>query len=201
MGIAGTLPSRYLIIFKKSILVALASLKIENYKLKIENCQTMSINQLVEKHQYYLIQKANHIAPNKLEAEDLVQDAILRIIEQQDKFDASRSFKAWSVQLMRNLYINQYNRRKRYRVYAKLPEEISPYLSQAQNEGEENLYVEFLQQSIKELKKPHRKAFQLFFEGYNQKEIAAQFNLPVGTVKYHIFMAKQALKNVVRQND
>jgi len=157
----------------------------------------MSINQLVEKHQYYLIQKANHIAPSKLEAEELVQDAILRIIEQQDKFDASRSFKAWSVQLMRNLYINQYNRRKRYRVYAKLPEEISPYLSQAQNEGEENLYVEFLQQSIKELKKPHRKAFQLFFEGYNQKEIAARFNLPVGTVKYHIFMAKKELRQVV----
>ncbi|MFK7983508.1 MAG: RNA polymerase sigma factor [Saprospiraceae bacterium] len=168
--------------------------------MKIENYQVMRINQLVQKHQQYLIQKANQIATNQIEAEDLVQDAILRIIEQQDKFDATRSFKAWSVQLMRNLYINQYNRRKRYRVYAKLPEEMTPFLSESQNEGEENLYIEFLQQSIKKLKKPHRKAFQLFFEGYNQKEIAARFKLPVGTVKYHIFMAKKELQRIIKND-
>ncbi len=178
MGIISTLPNRSLI---------------------IENCQVMCINQLVQKHQHYLIQKANHIAPNKSEAEDLVQDAILRIIEQQDKFDATRSFKAWSLQLMRNLYINQYNRRKRYQVYAKLPEEMTPFLSDTQNKGEENLYVEFLQQSIKKLKKPHRTAFQLFFEGYDQKEIADRFKLPLGTVKYHIFMAKKELQNIIKQ--
>ncbi len=161
----------------------------------------MSINQLVQKHQHYLIQKANHIAPNKLEAEDLVQDAILRIIEQQDKFDTSRSFKAWSVQLMRNLYINQYNRRKRYRVYAKLPEEMTPLLSCVQNEGEGNLYLEFLNKAIKKLKRPHRKAFQLFFEGYDQREIAARFKIPVGTVKYHIFMAKQELRSIIKSDN
>jgi len=171
-----------------------------NSKLKIENYQVMSIHQLVQKHQYYLIQKANHIAPNKLAAEELVQDAVLRIIEQQDKFDMTRSFKAWSVQLMRNLYINQYNRRKRYRVYAKLPEEIAPFLSVVQNEGEANLYVEFLNQAIKKLKKPHRKAFQLFFEGYNQQEIAVRFKIPVGTVKYHIFMAKKELQAAIKKD-
>ena len=157
----------------------------------------MSINQLVEKHQHYLVKKANHIAPSKLEAEDLVQDAILRIIEQKDKFDRSRSFKAWSLQLMRNLYINQYNRRKRYRVYAKPTEEISPYLSTVKNDGAVNLQLEFLQQSIQQLKKPHRKAFQLFFEGYDQKEIADRFQIPVGTVKYHIFMAKKELQQLI----
>ena len=160
----------------------------------------MSINQLVQKYQHYLIKKASHIATNKEEAKDLVQDAILRIIEQGDKYDASRSFKAWSLQVMRNLYINQYNRRKRYRVYAKLPEELTPFLSAVQNEGEGNLYLEFLHQTIQQLKKPHRKAFQLFFEGYEQKEIANRFKIPIGTVKYHIFMAKQELQAVIRKD-
>jgi len=160
----------------------------------------MGINQLVQKHEPYLLQKANHIATNREEAKDLVQDAILRIIEQQDKYDATRSFKAWSVQVMRNLYINQYNRRKRYRVYAKLPEEMTPLLTDSQNEGEENLYLEFLNKAIKQLKRPHRKAFQLFFEGYDQKEIAHQFKIPIGTVKYHIFMAKKELKAIIRND-
>ena len=160
----------------------------------------MSINQLVQKHEHYLLQKANHIATNREEAKDLVQDAILRIIEQEDKYDSTRSFKAWSLQVMRNLYINQYNRRKRYRVYAKLPEEMTPLLSDAQNEGEGNLYIEFLNTAIKQLKRPHRKAFQLFFEGYEQKEIAARFQIPIGTVKYHIFMAKKELQAVVKSD-
>ncbi|MEM1123145.1 MAG: RNA polymerase sigma factor [Bacteroidota bacterium] len=160
----------------------------------------MCINQLVQKHEGYLLQKANHIAPDQEAAKDLVQDAVLRIIEQADKYDATRSFKAWSLQVMRNLYINQYNRRKRYRVYAKLPEEITPFLSESQNEGEENLYVEFLNKAIKQLKSPHRKAFQLFFEGYEQKEIAERFQIPVGTVKYHIFMAKKELQTIIKKD-
>lgn len=160
----------------------------------------MSINQLVQKHAHYLRQKANHITTNQEEAKDLVQDAILRIMEQQDKFDHNRSFKAWSLQLMRNLYINQYNRRKRYRVYAKLPEEITPFLAETQNAGEGNLYLEFLNKAIKQLKRPHRKAFQLFFEGYDQKEIAERFKIPLGTVKYHIFMAKKELQRVIKND-
>lgn len=160
----------------------------------------MSINQLLQKHEPYLLQKANHIATNREEAKDLVQDAILRIIEQQDKYDKSRSFKAWSLQVMRNLYINQYNRRKRYRVFAKLPEEMTPLLTDSQNEGEENLYLEFLNKAIKKLKRPHRKAFQLFFEGYEQKEIAHQFKIPIGTVKYHIHMAKKELQNIIKKD-
>lgn len=160
----------------------------------------MRIHQLVQKHEHYLMQKANHIATNREEAKDLVQDAILRIIEQEEKYDSSRSFKAWSLQLMRNLYINQYNRRKRYRVYAKLPEEMTPLLTAAQNAGEGNLYLEFLHTAIKELKKPHRKAFQLFFEGYDQKEIAKRFQIPLGTVKYHIFMAKKELQRTIKND-
>lgn len=160
----------------------------------------MSINHLVQQHQRYLFQKANHIATSKEEAEDLVQDAILRMIEQKDKYDPNRNFKAWSLQVMRNLYINQYNRRKRYRVFATETDELVPLLTESQNEGEGNLYLEFLNAAIRRLKKPHRKAFQLFFEGYEQKEIAAQFNIPVGTVKYHIFLAKKELQSLVKKD-
>ena len=160
----------------------------------------MSFNQLVQKHQSYLMQKANHIATSKEEAEDLVQDAILRMIEQQEKYDSTRNFKAWSIQVMRNLYINQYNRRKRYRVFATETTDLIPLLEESQNEGEGNLYLEFLNSAIRQLKKPHRKAFQLFFEGYEQKEIAAQFKIPVGTVKYHIFLAKKELQSLVRKD-
>ena len=159
----------------------------------------MSINQLVQKHQGYLFKKANHIATNEEEAKDLAQDAIVRIIEQANKYDENRNFKAWSLQVMRNLYINQYNRRKRYRVFAKPTSEIMPLVANTKNAGESNLNVAFLNTAISHLKRPHRKAFQLFYEGYEQKEIADRFKIPVGTVKYHIYMAKKELQSIVRK--
>lgn len=130
---------------------------------------TLHINQLIQEHQVFLKQRAKHLATNAEEAQELLQDANVRLLEQADKFDSTRNFKAWSFQVMRNLYINQYNRRKRYRVYSRDTEELVPILHKSKNEGEENLYLAFLHHSINELKKPHQKAFKLFFEGYDQK--------------------------------
>ena len=153
-----------------------------------------TINTLIQKYQVYLLKRAKHFVQSKQEAEDLFQDTIVRIIEQQDKYDSKRSFKAWSTQLMKNLYINQYNRRKRYRVIPSILEDTPTLLINSYNEAEENLAVEYLQLAIAKLAKPHRKAFQLFYEGYQQKEIAKKFKLPLGTVKYHIYMAKKELQ-------
>lgn len=66
------------------------------------------------------------------------------------------------------------------------------------NEGEGNLGLAFIENAITGLKKPHKNAFQLFFQGYDQKEIAQQFQIPVGTVKYHIFEARRVLKSIVK---
>ena len=153
-----------------------------------------TINTLIQKYLVHLSKRANQLVKSNQEAEDLLQDTIVRIIEQQDKYDPNRSFKAWSTQVMKNLYINQYNRRKRYRVMPCVLEDSSNILGNSYNEAEENLAIEYLQLAIAQLAKPHRKAFQLFFEGYQQKEIAKKFKLPLGTVKYHIYMAKKELR-------
>ena len=157
----------------------------------------VTINKLIQKHQAYLYTRAKYLTATNEEAKDLLQDAIVRIIEQQDKYDVSRSFKAWSTQVIRNLYINQYNRRKRYQVFPFPVKELDSLLKNTWNEAEGNLAVESLQLAIDQLALPHQKAFRLFFEGYPQKEIADQFQLPIGTVKYHIFMAKKELQRRV----
>jgi len=155
------------------------------------------INQLICQNQQFLVNRAKKIATSREEALDLVQDTILRILEQEAKFDRNLNFRTWSAQVMRNLYINQYNRRKRYRVFATDTKELIPLLRPAKNVGEACLEVEFLEDAIANLKKSHKNAFQLFFQGYDQKEIAQQFQIPVGTVKYHIFEARRVLKNII----
>jgi len=157
------------------------------------------INQLICNNERFLYIQANKIAPSREEALDLFQDTILRILEQEAKFDRNQNFRTWSAQVMRNLYINQYNHRKRYRVFATDTREMIHLVKRIKNEGEGNLDMEFLENALTKLKKPHKKAFQLFFEGYDQKEIAQQFEIPLGTVKYHIFQAKRALRNIINE--
>jgi len=89
------------------------------------------------------------------------------------------------------------NRRKRYRVFATDTKDMIHLVKKIKNEGEGNLGLEFLENALTRLKKPHKKAFQLFFEGYEQKEIAQQFEIPLGTVKYHISEAKRMLRSII----
>lgn len=157
------------------------------------------INELINNNQHFLYKRAIKIASSREEALDLAQDTILRILEQEAKFDRNQNFRTWSAQVMRNLYINQYNRRKRYRVFATDTKDMIPLTNNTRNKGEENLGLEFLENAITTLKLPHKNAFQLFFQGYDQKEIAQQFQIPVGTVKYHIFEARRVLRNIVQR--
>jgi len=159
------------------------------------------INQLICQNQQFLSNRAMKIATSREEALDLVQDTILRILEQEAKFDRNLNFRTWSAQVMRNLYINQYNRRKRYRVFATDTKEMMPLLRKVKNVGEERLVLEFLESAIAGLKTSHKNAFQLFFQGYDQKEIAQQFQIPVGTVKYHIFEARRVLKSIINSEN
>ena len=63
------------------------------------------INQLICQNQQFLSSRAMKIATSREEALDLVQDTILRILEQEAKFDRNLNFRTWSAQVMRNLYI------------------------------------------------------------------------------------------------
>ncbi len=157
------------------------------------------INHLICNNEQFLYRQARKIALSREEALDLAQDTILRIIEQEAKFDRNQNFKTWSTRVMRNLYINQYNRRKRYRVFATDNKDMVHLVKRIKNKGEENLGVEFLENAITKLKKPHKKAFQLFFDGYDLKEISQQFQIPVGTIKYHIFEARRVLRNSINR--
>jgi len=155
------------------------------------------INQLICKNERFLYNQARKIVPSREAAFDLAQDTIVRILEQEAKFNRNQNFRTWSTQVMRNLYINQYNRRKRYRVFATDTKDMIHLVKKIKNEGEGNLGLEFLENALTRLKKPHKKAFQLFFEGYEQKEIAQQFEIPLGTVKYHISEAKRMLRSII----
>jgi len=47
------------------------------------------------------------------------------------------------------------------------------------------------------LNEGHRIPFELFFSGFKYVEIAEQLDLPIGTVKSRIFLARKKLKDMI----
>jgi len=63
----------------------------------------------------------------------------------------------------------------------------------AKNEGERNLVMKELNSAIGELAENLKTPFLMSFEGYKYEEIAEHLDVPLGTVKIRIHVARQRL--------
>lgn len=135
---------------------------------------------------------------NHDDARDLLQDTVLRMLSNKDKYVEPRNFKGWAVTVMRNIFINDYHRGSRVIVSDDVVsggsvidtsrdklEPITPDDVMSHNEILD--IVGMLPQVL-------RDTFGLYLSGYAYQEIARRQGIPVGTVKSRIFSAKRWLK-------
>lgn len=134
-------------------------------------------------------------------AEDLYQDTALRAFSHQDKFATATNMKAWLSTIMKNTFINDFRKKKRWERI--IIHSGDNYMLESDdrctwNEGEAQVRGEALEQLIGQLDPPMRIPFLMMYQGYKYEEIAAKMQLPLGTVKSRIFMARQAIKKKMK---
>jgi RNA polymerase sigma-70 factor (ECF subfamily) len=97
---------------------------------------------------------------------------------------------------MKNIFINNYRRAAKTRTiidgtkdlyYVNLPQVSSGRVAEAKM-NEKEIY-----KAVEELEDEFRIPFEMYFEGYKYKEISEHLNLPIGTVKSRIFLARKQL--------
>jgi RNA polymerase sigma-70 factor (ECF subfamily) len=159
-------------------------------------------NQL-DTYENFLFNFANQLTQNREKAKDLKQDTVLRAYRYRDKFQPGTNFRAWIGTIMRNTFINQFRKAKRRRVVSE-PVENLAYAIESQNivpnQGEANLRIQEIQEKIEFLKDKYRVPFLMHFQGYEYKEIADHFDIPIGTVKSRLFVARKQLKEMLFAN-
>ncbi|RMD70952.1 MAG: RNA polymerase sigma factor, partial [Bacteroidetes bacterium] len=130
-------------------------------------------------------------------ARDLFQETACRACANLDKFRPGTNFKAWIFTIMKNIFINDYRRKKKTQTVFDDTEDLY-YLNAGKqtirNEGDANVLIEELTHMIDELDDNLRLPFMMHYEGYKYQEIADELGLPLGTVKSRIFFARQELK-------
>lgn len=153
---------------------------------------------------------AYRLTRNPRDAEDLVQDAVLRAYRFWDSFQKDSNCKAWLFRILTNTFINNYQKRKRSRevLTAAVKEQeatdgvLVQERSQAARSPEGILLEKTLSDDVSEalaqLPADFRVAVVLCdVEGFSYKEIADIMECPVGTVMSRLYRGRRLLKKAL----
>ena len=141
------------------------------------------------------------LTANKDDAQDLLQDTTLKVLNNQEKFVDNINFKGWVLTVMRNIFINNYH--KVVRSQTVIDSEIDLYnLNVTRNSGfdspEGSFQIQEISKAITNLNSDLKIPFSMFLSGYKYNEIAEKLSLPLGTVKSRIFFARQELQHELK---
>jgi RNA polymerase sigma-70 factor (ECF subfamily) len=144
-----------------------------------------------------LYRLALRITLNPAEAEDIVQETLIRVWNRRDKWDELESIEAFCLTICRNIALDKLKRAENQNQSLQ-DEHDTPDNSYASNPEEQALQrdrIQLLRRLIDSLPEKQRSCMQLRdFEGKSYKEIATILAISEEQVKVNIFRARQAVK-------
>ncbi len=157
-------------------------------------------------HLDLLYGNALRLTRSKADAEDLVQETILRAFRFFDRFERGSNVKAWLLRIQYNLFVNRYRRGVRERDVREsmahepggrdvLSRTALRALTDPDGDALRPLVQQELAAALEELPEDHRTVVVLAdIEELSYKEIAEVLGCPIGTVMSRLHRARRALR-------
>lgn len=181
---------------------------IKNSNTIIINCKNinedMSTNNFAiefDKLSKYLMGFAYKLTQDVHQAEDLFQDTALRAFRYREKLAADSNLRAWLSTIMKNIFINNFRAQKRRgKVFDHSVEDFLLYQDRlsASNEGDMNLAMNDVVGLIHQLDEKYSIPILMLHQGYKYEEICQRLDMPLGTVKSRIYIARKMLKSKIK---
>lgn len=135
------------------------------------------------------------------EANDLVQDTLMKAFLNKEKFTDGTNLKGWLYIIMKNTFITNYQKMVKKNTFIDTTENLY-YINSSQNVSINDAISSFAQKDINEaiarLDDEVKVPFELYFKGFKYEEIAKRLKVPLGTVKNRIHIARKELKSKLR---
>lgn len=142
------------------------------------------------------------LTANREDAQDLLQDTTLKVLDNQDKFVDNVNFKGWVLTVMRNIFINNYH--KIVRAQGVIDQGTDVYnVDTIYDSGFDSptgsFEIQEITSAINNLNDDLKVPFSMHLSGYKYNEIADRLDVPLGTVKSRIFFARQELQKQLKE--
>lgn len=152
-----------------------------------------------------LYSAALRMTRNNADAEDLLQDTLLRGYRSFNTFEAGTNLRAWLFRILTNLYINRYRAKQRRPQETDLGDspELTLYhgvqrIDPSSQSAEDTLFNLFTDDEVKAALESLPDTFRLpvllaDVEGFSYKEIADTLEVPIGTVMSRLHRGRKAM--------
>ncbi len=148
---------------------------------------------LVEKYAAILLTVSRRYARSRMEAEDILQDAFIKVFKNIKKYEEGRgSLEGWMRKIVIRTalrdYLDKYPISENIEIIEGTPYTVNASII-------EKLEEEYLLSIIAQLPEGYRQVFNLYvIDGYSHKEIAKMLNITEGTSRSQLTRAKGMLK-------
>lgn len=165
---------------------------------------TQAFDVLVTRYRRAMLTIAQQIVRNPTDAEDVVQDALLRAFEALPQLSDLNRFGAWLHSITRNRALRYYKSAARYQPQ----EDMEPYVNRQTDTSatdpadivEHELTLQAIRDAIQELPTDYQAVIELYYWAeMPQKRMAEFLSLPLTTVKWRLHKAKELLKTILEK--
>ena len=145
----------------------------------------------------YLRRYARALTQNAADADDLVQNCLVRAIAKMDRFEAGTNLRAWLLAIMHNIFIDSFRKKRRSREVCETTETIQKGLFTPANQFR-RVQVTDVESALAKLPAAQRSTLLLIaLENLTYEEVARITEVPVGTVRSRLSRARHALIEMV----
>lgn len=149
-----------------------------------------------------LFRLALRITSNREEAEDIVQDTLIKLWNQRDEWSAIQNMETYSMTVCRNLALDSINKRERQNISLDETVHDQPDISRTQDEALiRQQQMDSIQAIIQQLPEKQRTIILLRdIEEKSYQEIADIMGVSLSDVKVNLFRARQTVKTKINKS-
>ncbi len=151
--------------------------------------------ELYNRYSGFLLGVCMRYVTDKAEAEDILQDSLLKIFFNIQDFSGTGSFIGWLRKIAVNTAITHYHKHLKFRYHIEIEEFVS--VETGTSSFEEDLFTsDELYKVLNALPAGYRMVFNLYaVEGYKHKEIADMLGIDTNTSKSQYSRAKSVIRD------
>jgi RNA polymerase sigma-70 factor (ECF subfamily) len=156
---------------------------------------------------------AVRLTRNATDAQDLMQDAVVRALRFRDKFQEGTYLKAWLLTILRNTFINDYRKRARRPTMVewtgaevmpnmKADPDMGYYPDELKSKNVLELLDDDIRSAVEALPEGHRDTVIMAdLKSMSYKDIAEEMNCPLGTVMSRLHRGRRLLRETLSAYD